>query len=179
MTASPRLSLRDRIVRERYLQRFSWAMQDYPKNARVTRELRTELTATAAEVGMARAVADLGRPRVLADGYLAELGRPVPRWGTGGVWGGLAVAALLFLSLAYAAGTLDTLEAMGGGTVEHTTFGAVTTYTSTADAISVGTEATWRLLVLYLVVFLVPYLLGARVWRAWARPARDRDVARV
>ncbi|MBO9554211.1 hypothetical protein [Cellulomonas sp.] len=173
MTTQPTLPLRDRLVRERYLLRFSWAMQDYPKNGRIVRELRTELTATAAEVGMARAVAGLGHPRVLAEQYVAELGRRVPRWGTGGVWGALAVSALVWLSWAYAAGTLDTLAAMGGGTVEHTAFGATTTYTRTADgAVSVGTVATWRLAVVYLVVFLVPYLVGARVWRAWHRPER-------
>ncbi|MGY4643378.1 hypothetical protein [Cellulomonas sp. URHB0016] len=179
MTARPHLSPRDWFIREHYLARFSWAMQDYPKNARVTRELRTEVTATAAEVGMARAVQDLGHPRVLAEGYLTELGGRVPRWATGGVWGALAVGALAYLSLAYAAGTLDTLEAMGGGTVQHTAFGATTTYVSTADELSVSSSATWQLLTLYLVVFLVPYVLGARAWRAWRRPARARDVAAV
>jgi hypothetical protein len=179
MTARPRLTLRDRITRERYLFRFSWAMQDYPRSRHLTRELRTELTATATEVGMARAVAGLGHPRVLAEGYIAELGRRLPRWGTGAVWGALAVSALVWLSLAYAAGTLDTLDAMGGGTVQHSAFGATTTYVNTADSLSVSSEATWQLLVLYLVVFLVPYLLGARVWRAWTRPARARDVVTV
>ncbi|GIG19444.1 hypothetical protein Cch01nite_01680 [Cellulomonas chitinilytica] len=176
MTATlPRLSPRDRFVRERYLLRFSWAMQDYPKNRRIVRELRTELTATAAEVGMTRAVADLGHPRVLAEEYVAELGRRLPRWGTGAVWGALAASTLVWLSWAYAAGTLDTLAAMGGGTVEHTAFGATTTYTYTADTVSVGTVATWRLALVYLVVFLVPYLVGARVWRTWRRPERARD----
>ena len=172
MTTQPALSLRDRILRERYRLRFSWAMQDYPKNGRIVRELRTELTATAAEVGMARAVAGLGHPRVLAEGYVAELGHRLPRWGTGAVWGALAVSALVWLSWAYAAGTLDTLAAMGGGTVSHTAFGATTTYTHTAEKVSVGTVATWRLALVYLVVFLVPYLVGARVWRAWRRPKR-------
>jgi hypothetical protein len=179
MTAVPRLTQRDRIARERYLLRFSWAMQDYPRSGRLTRELRSEITATAAEVGMARAVEGLGHPRLLAEGYIAELPRRVPRWGTGAVWGTLAVSALVWLSLAYAAGTLDTLAALGGGTVEHTAFGATTTYVSTADEVSVSSWATWQLLVVYLVVFLVPYLLGARVWRAWSRADGSRTTVSV
>ena len=106
-------SLRDTLVRERYLTRFSWALQDHPKDTQIVRELRTELTATAAEVGMRQAVADLGHPRVLADAYLDELGRPVPRWATGAVWGALAVGAVAYLVLAYGIGTLDTIGADG------------------------------------------------------------------
>ena len=34
-------SLRDTLVRERYLTRFSWALQDHPKDKQIVRELRT------------------------------------------------------------------------------------------------------------------------------------------
>jgi len=160
-------SLRDTLVRERYLLRFSWAMQDYPRHKTVVRELRRELTATASEVGMRRAVTDLGHPRVLADGHLGELGRPVPRWTTGAVWGALALGAVVYLAMAYGFGTLDTLDQLGGGTVERVFLGATTTFTSDGDAIGMGTTLTWQALVFSAAVFTVPFLLGARVWRAW------------
>ena len=172
-------SLRDAWTRERYLLQFSWAMQDYPKNAAIKRELRTELTATAAEVGMRQAVADLGHPRLLAEGYIAELGRRVPRWTTGAVWGTLALCAMVYLVLAYSAGTLDTLAQLGGGTVERVFLGATTTYTHTADAVSVGSTLTWQVAVFYLAVFTIPYLLGARVWRAWTTTPAPTRAARA
>jgi len=162
-------SLRDTLVRERYLLRFSWAMQDFPKYKSIVRELRTELTATAGEVGMRQAVADLGHPHALADGYLSGLGRPVPRWTTGAVWGALMVGAVVYLGAAYAIGTLDTLGQLGGGTVEREFLGATTTFTNDDDAISVSSTITWQVLVFYACVFTVPFLLGARVWRVWAR----------
>ena len=127
------LSLRDLLVRETFLARFSWAVQDYPKPDRLVGELRRELTATAADVGMRRAVADLGHPRVLAEGYLASLDRRVPRWATGATWAALAVGAVAYLLVAYAFGTLDTLEDLGGGSVTRTALGATTVYTSTAS----------------------------------------------
>ncbi|MBO3083607.1 hypothetical protein [Cellulomonas fengjieae] len=160
-------SLRDTLVRERYLLRFSWALQDFPGYRTVVRDLRTELTATAAETGMRRAVADLGHPRVLADGYLAELDRPVPRWTTGAVWGALALGALLYLAMAYGFGTLDTLEELGGGTVQRAFLGVTTTFTNDGSSISMGSTVTWQALAVYAAVFAVPFLLGARVWRAW------------
>lgn len=170
-------STRDTLVRELYLTRFSWAMQDYPKYKTIVRELRTELTATAAEVGMRQAVADLGHPRVLADGYLSELGRPVPRWTTGAVWGALAVGAVAYLAVAYGIGTLDTIGQMGGGTLERVFLGATTTFTNDDDALSVASTLTWQVLVFYACVFTVPFLLGARVWRAWAKAPVGRPVA--
>ena len=168
-------TMRDTLVRERYLLRFSWALQDHPKDKQIVRELRTELTATAAEVGMRAAVADLGHPRVLADAYLNELGRPVPRWATGAVWGALAVGAVAYLAVAYGIGTLDTIGQMGGGTLERVFLGATTTFTNDDGAVSVSSTLTWQVLVFYAAVFTVPFLLGARVWRVWAgSPATAR-----
>ncbi|WP_456787458.1 hypothetical protein [Cellulomonas sp. P5_C5] len=171
------MSLHDTLVRERYLLRFSWAMQDYPKYKPVVRELRTELTATAAEVGMRKAVADLGHPRVLADGYLSELGRPVPRWTTGAVWGALAVGAVAYLAMAYAMGTLDTIEQMGGGTLERVFLGATTTFIAEGRTLAVESTFTWQVLAFYALVFTVPFLLGARVWRSWTKTPTGQAVA--
>ncbi|WP_421734687.1 hypothetical protein [Cellulomonas sp.] len=169
-------TLRDTLIRERYLTRFSWAMQDFPKYKRVVRELRTELTAASAEVGMRQAVADLGHPRVLAESYLSGLGRPVPRWTTGAVWGGLAVGAVVYLAMAYTFGTLDTLEQLGGGTVEREFLGATVVYTHDDGGISTSFTLTWQALVFYAAVFTVPFLLGARVWRAWGTRSAQGSV---
>ena len=145
-------------------------MQDFPKYKPIVRELRTELTATAAEVGMRQAVADLGHPRVLADGYLSELGRTGARAGPLVRSGARSRSAPWCTSaLAYAIGTLDTLGQIGGGTVEREFLGATTTFTNDDDAISVSSTLTWQVLVFYACVFTVPFLLGARVWRVWAR----------
>ncbi|GEL96620.1 hypothetical protein [Cellulomonas terrae] len=170
-------STRDTLVRELYLMRFSWAMQDFPKDKQVVRELRSEIDVAASEVGMRQAVADLGHPRVLADGYLSELRRPVPRWTTGAVWGALAVGAVAYLAVAYAIGTMDTIGQMGGGTLERAFLGATTTFTHDDDAMSVASTFTWQVLVFYACVFTVPFLLGARVWRAWAKAPVGRPVA--
>ncbi|GCD18699.1 hypothetical protein CTKZ_02610 [Cellulomonas algicola] len=162
------LSLRDRLVREAYLTRFSWAVQDHPQDRALVRDVRREVTATAEEIGMRAAVAGLGHPRVLAEGYLAELGRRTPRWATGGVWAGLAVGALVYLGFAYALGTLDTLLDLGGGTLTRTTLGATTEYTATADVLGVETSVSWQWLVLGAGVFAVTFVLGSRAWRAWS-----------
>ncbi|AEE45197.1 hypothetical protein [Cellulomonas fimi] len=171
------LTLRDLLVREAFLTRFSWAVQDYPRSERLVRDLRRELTAAADDVGVRRAVADLGHPRVLAEGYLATLDHRVPRWATGATWAALAVGAVAYLVVAYAVGTLDTLADLGGGTLTRTTLGATTVYTSTDGELSVGTEASWQWLVLYGAVFAVVFTLGARLWRLL--PTRERDLTRA
>ncbi|WP_051274857.1 hypothetical protein [Cellulomonas sp. URHD0024] len=160
--------LRDTFRREAYLLRFSWAVQDFPQYVRLKRELRNELDATAAEVGMRQAIADLGHPRVLADGYLAELDRSMPRWNTGGWWAALTLGALVALGMAFGVGALTTLEQLGGGTTTATFLGATTTFTWTDDAISAGATLTWQFAVFLVLALLVPYLVGARFWRLWS-----------
>ena len=160
--------LRDTLRREVYLLRFSWAVQDFPKYVRLKRELRTELDAAAAEVGMRQAIADLGHPRVLADGYLAELDRSVPRWNTGGWWASLTICVLLALWIAFSLGAVSSLEQNGGGTSSVTFLGATTTYTWTDDEISAASRLTWQFGLFVGFAFLVPYLLGARFWRLWS-----------
>ncbi len=121
----------------------------------------------AAEIGMPQALAALGSPAVLAHGYLAELGRPRPRFTTGAIAAALAVGAIWYLQTAYAIGVLDTLEAVGGGTVTLTTLGAAMTYTSTASTISVEGTLTWQWLVLWLGAGLLVFVPDSRLWRLW------------
>ena len=162
-------SLTDRARREWFLFRFSWHMQDFPgkQYRQIKRDLRRELTTAGSDVGMRRVVADLGRPRTLADGYLAELGRPVPRWTTGAVAAGLAIGFIVYLGVAYSIGTIDTLEAIGGGTVTTYPFGAETIFTNTADEISVQSQLSAAGASFFLGLAAVAFTLGSRLWRAF------------
>lgn len=162
------LSLRDRMRLDWYLARFDWAMQDYPRTEykRIAKDLRAELTAAALDVGTGRALAGVGHPRVLAERYIAELGRRLPRWTTGALAAGAAVGVLTFLLMFYAFGVLDALDAMGGGTVSFDVLGGSSTLTRTADEISASLDLGWGWLALYAAVAAVSFLLGARLWRA-------------
>ncbi|MEV7972488.1 hypothetical protein [Cellulomonas sp. NPDC089187] len=165
-------TLRDHLRRDLVVTRFSWAVQDHPQSRRLTRELRRELKATAAEVGWARALDDLGSPTALARGYLAEYDRPIPRWATGAVWGGIVLAFLLYTGMAYGFGTLDTLSDLavdGPLSVERGMLGATFTYTGGPDELSTSAALSWGWFALHAVAFTVPFLLGARIWRLWLR----------
>lgn len=165
------LSTTDLLRREWYLFRFSWPMQDYPQRQyrQVRRELRESLTAAAQDVGMRRAVADLGHPRTLAEGYIGSLGRRLPRWTTGSVAAGGAVAVVLYLLGAYGVGVLDVLDAQGGGTFVVESLGARTTFTATDSEMSVMSDASWQWAALLGVLAIVVFALAARVWRALPR----------
>lgn len=168
-TRTGALPLRDRVRLDWYLTRFDWAMQDYPSTElkRIKKDLRAELTAAALDVGTARSLADVGHPRVLAERYVAELGRRLPRWTTGSLAAGAAVGVAMFLMMFYTVGALDTLEAMGGGSVVLEVLGSETTVTSTADEISASLHLGWGWAALYGGIALVSFLLGSRVWRAF------------
>src|SRR5690606_16380804 len=82
----------------------------------VLRELRTNLADAAQDVGMARAIEDLGKPRALARSYLDTEPRRRPSWSLGVLGAGAVLAVALLALMAYAAGMADTLLATGGGT---------------------------------------------------------------
>lgn len=71
----------DRRALRGYLRRFSWAVGDYLGTPlrRLRADLRDQTLAAAADVGMTRALADLGEPRELAARYTEEHGRRGPR----------------------------------------------------------------------------------------------------
>lgn len=166
-------SLHDRMTLGWFLFRFSWTMQDYPRREyrRIKRELRAEVRAAAAEVGMHQAVADLGAPTVLGEQYIAGLRRRLPRWNTGIIAAGVAVSLVVYLFAAYAVGTIDTLQALGGGTVTRFPFGAETVFTATDDEIAVRSTTSWQWAALYLSVAAVAFVTGSRLWRAFGRAA--------
>ncbi|GIG26889.1 hypothetical protein [Cellulomonas denverensis] len=161
-------TLRDRLRRDLVLIRFSWAIQDHPQASALTREVRRELAATAAEVGLGRALDDLGNPRVLADGYLEALDRPIPRWTAGTVWGAIALAFALYTGLAYGFGTLDALADLAGdGTLSarRVVLGATFDYTAGPAELSTTWSLSWGWFALHVLVFALPFALGARIWR--------------
>ncbi len=166
MTTRP--SPRDHLRRWWFLTRFSWAMQDVPqKQYRVIRDdLRREVDAAARDVGMRQALADLGHPRVLAERYLAELDRRLPRWVSGAVAAALTAGAFLYLGMAYAFGTLDTLDALGGGTVTRYPFGAETIFTVGEESLGVELRPSLAGVVVVVGVSAVAFLLASRSWRA-------------
>ncbi|NLE72056.1 MAG: hypothetical protein GX609_08195 [Actinomycetales bacterium] len=157
----------DALRREAYLARFAWHMQDYPQRdyRRIRDDLRREIDAAAADVGMRAALRDMGHPHALARGYHAELGRPVPRWATGAVAGAGVVVVIVVLAAAYGLGVLDGLAGAGGGTVTLHPFGTTTTYTATDAEVSAAAEITWGTLAVVGGVAAVVLLLAARAWR--------------
>jgi len=170
MTTTPaRLPLRDRLRIERYLFDFSWPMQDYPRKEykQIRSELRASLIAAALDVGSERAVKDLGSPFALADQYIAGLGRKLPRWNTGAIVASLAIATLVYLSLAYTVGSIDTLEALGGGEVDLSIFGFTTRVHLSDQQIWAQSTGTWVALAIYGGVALVGFALGSRFWRVF------------
>lgn len=161
-------TIADNLRLEWYLTRFSWHMQDYPQRAyrRIRDDLRRELTAAAADVGMPRAVADLGKPRMLADGYISQLERPTPRWATGAAVAALAIAAIVYLGMAYSIGAMDTLEALGGGSVTMHPLGSEATFISTDEEVSAEATLGWSGIALLAGLGTVAFTLGSRAWRA-------------
>lgn len=160
--------MRDRLRREWYLARFAWHMQDYPQKPyrRIKADLRREIEAAAADVGMRAALRGLGHPHVLAQDYHAELERPVPRWGTGAVAAALVVSAFPYLTAAYALGGLQTLEATGGGTATvQPVPGTTLVLTATPDAFSAESTVGLAGIGLVLGLGVAAFLLGARAWR--------------
>ncbi|MGW6129384.1 hypothetical protein ACWFNE_05085 [Cellulomonas sp. NPDC055163] len=171
VTAPARLGLRDRLRRDWYRLRFELAMQDYPPKEyrRIARSLVTDMDAAAADIGMERALGDLGSPRRLAAGYHAELGRERPRYWDGGLVLGLVLLGAWVCLLAYWGGAVDTLLAQGGGTVTLKHLGAPTTVTATDDELSLGTSLTLRGALLVGGLAAVGFALGSRLWRLLPR----------
>lgn len=162
----------DKVRRSWFLARLSMRLVGLP--GRMERDIRSQLkvdiTDAATEHGMAQALAQLGRPHILAEEYLSAHGRPVPK-----VWTGIVVFALityggLFAMISVIEGLVDgALAANPAATVEISkTWLLSRAEVKMTDGIldSLGFTLTgWGLLVL----FLVP-LVCTRFWRMWAKP---------
>ncbi|MEO7586699.1 MAG: hypothetical protein ABIS84_01585 [Arachnia sp.] len=162
-----RPGLADLIRREWYMTRLDWGMRNLPsrESRHIQRDLRRDVTATAADIGMRPALADLGKPGVLAAQYTADTDPEGPRHAAGAVAAGLAIGVAVFLLMAYAIGTLDTLEAMGGGTRTANMWGSETVFVSTANEISMATTNILPMALVILAIGIVAYLLFSRIWR--------------
>jgi hypothetical protein len=99
---STRPRLVDRLSREWYVFKVEFLAQDVPSGYRKERrrELRSDLTAAAADVGMSQALRDLGPASVLAQQLKLAEGRKLPHVWTGVItftiilyaWAGMMVA---------------------------------------------------------------------------------------
>ena len=166
-----RNSLADELRRDWFRIRFSWHMQDHPgrEYRRINRELRRELAGDDPERTLNEVLNDLGHPRVLAEGYKAELPRRLPRYATGAVAAGLTIGALAFLHLAYSLGAIEALDSVGGGSFTSAPFGTVTTVTASDGGFEMTltpTSATW---LITLGFGLAAFVLGSRLWRVLRR----------
>jgi hypothetical protein len=164
----------DRARLELFIQRLDYHLSDLPRDRRrlIRGELRANIHAAAAEVGVGQSVANLGRPSVLAAGYAAAEGRPLPRYRTGAWWAGGALVLYVWLLLVYAMGFSDGGEAASGLArhIDTSFLGASIQANGGAKSLSVSFSA--YVLLLPAVVFL----LASRSWRALP-PVRRRLAA--
>lgn len=162
-----RPGIRDLVRRESYLARLDWSLRNLPskESRQIQRDLRRDVTATAADIGMRPALADLGTPGVLASQYTTGIDPEGPRYGSGALAAGVTVCAIVFLMLAYAIGTLDTLDALGGGVRDMKFWGSQMTFTSTTDTISFDMVNILPMLLVTLAISVVTFLIFARIWR--------------
>ena len=166
-----KLSLSDRWNRARYLQTVELWLDAMPGRRRraVMKDLRANLDVAAAEVGMTAALADLGRPRVLARRYLDEEPAQRPHWNQGALAAGLVIGAWLYSTLFYTMGMLDAVGSTGAGNATGSFLGTHVNAVSTPEEISAGFAGfPWSALLVAVVVFL----LVARAWNAL--PSRRR-----
>jgi hypothetical protein len=138
----------------------------------VLRELKGNLGEAAADVGMTRALADLGRPRVLAATYLDSEPEGRPRWVHGAVAAGVVVGVWLYATLFYTFGMLDALRATGTAVPARGSFlGTAVTATANQQELSAAFDGLpW----LPLLVTALAFLLVSRAWKALPRRAAPR-----
>lgn len=166
-SARHRMKPDDLVHREWYLQRLDWHLRNLPGKQRkqIKRDLRTEVSASAAEDGIRTTLHDLGKPATLAERYTDELDHEGPRYVSGGIAAALAGSALLYFLGAYAVGALDTLDAVGGGTRTAHLFGSKVVFTATSQQYSVEISNALPLTLVVIAVSSIAFLLVARIWR--------------
>ena len=167
MTPSPpaRLRLSDQARREWYITKVDFLAQDVPGGYRkgMRRELRSDLDAAAADIGMAHAVRDLGSAAVLAQQLKLAEGRKLPHPWTGVItftvilyaWAGMMLATANALTAAAAqlgTGRTVTVHAAWLGSTVSVTHG---------ERLSGGVEFS----VLTVAVMVMVPLIAARTWR--------------
>jgi len=174
---APRLGLRDRWKIARYLGRMDEALPDLisPADFRRWRALRSDLRAgvlaAALDVGVDQALADLGPVEVLAREYdLAIRGPRAPMWMRGAIAAVGLLAGLTALWVAYTAGLAKALTYVGGGVTPWVYVLGLRTQAS-SDGRGTSVAVTLTPLLWWFLASLIVFLLVARVWRLWRRPA--------
>lgn len=160
----PGLGFRDSLRAVVYLTQYDAALEYHGLRRRELRarvnELRANLAESAADGGVAAAIHRLGPPRVLA----AEVAgaRMVPSWARGTLWLAAAMAVGVF-ALVMSASAFQSAVAPGA-TATWSTF----LLTMTATSVQSGPPIfTVELPFVTLALLLLPFGLGARVWRLW------------
>lgn len=171
----PGLGFRDGLRAVVYLTQYDAALEYHGLRRRELRtrvnELRANLAESAADGGVAAAIGRLGPPRVLA----AEVAgaRMVPSWSRGALWLAGAMAVGVFALVMSTSAFLAAVEsaAAPGDTATWSTFFMTMTATSTHSG---PPTFTLELPLVTLALLLVPFGLGARVWRLWTgKPAHQ------
>jgi len=172
MTPSPtaRLRVTDRLQRDWYVFKVDFLAQDVPSGYRKSRrrELRSDLTAAAADVGMSQAVRDLGPAPVLAHQLKQAEGRKLPHVWTGVITFTIVLYAWAAMIMATTDALIEAATQLGGDrvvTVHASWLGTNVAITNGPHLLS----GHWEPSGLTLAVFVVAPLLAARTWRY--RPA--------
>lgn len=165
----PGLGLRDNLRAMVYLTQYDAALEYHGVHRRELRarvdELRANLAESATEGGVRAALDRLGPPRSLA----AEVadGRIAPSWMRGVLWLGAVVTMGLFslgMSVSAFVGAVESLAAPGDPVTWSSPFVRMTAEASTSGGVdSFSIEVPF----VTLALLLVPFLIGARIWRLW------------
>jgi hypothetical protein len=172
MNPSPtaRRRFTDRLQRDWYVSKVDFLAQDVPSGYRKARrrELRSDLTAAAADLGMSQAVRDLGPASVLAHQLKLAEGRKLPHVWTGIITFTIILYAWAGMIMATTYALLEAASQLGGDrtvTVHASWLGTNVVVTSGPHLLSGQCDPS----ALTLVVLIVAPLLAARAWRY--RPA--------
>lgn len=162
------LGFRDSLTAMVYLTKYDAALEYHGLRRREVRarvdELRANLAESAADGGVVAALHRLGPPRVLAADVAGN--RVVPSWLRGTQWVAAAVAVGVFTLLMSTSAFLAAVESAvtPGATATWSTFFVTITATSVQSS---PASFTVELSFATLALLLVPFGLGARVWRLW------------
>lgn len=164
------LRLTDRLQRNWYVFKVDFLAQDVPGGYRKgrRRELRSDLIAAAADVGMSQAVRDLGPASVLAHQLKLAEGRKLPHVWTGVITFAIILYAWAGMTSATAYALTEAAVQLGGDrvvTVHASWLGTNVAITNGPDLLS-GQVVTSGFTLAALIA--IP-LLAARAWRY--RPA--------
>jgi len=178
MNPSPTAHLRltDRLSREWYVSKVDFLAQDVPSGYRKERrrELRSDLTAAAGDVGMTQAVRDLGPASVLAHQLKLAEGRKLPHVWTGFITFTVILYAWAGMMMATSYALIEAARQLGGArvvTVHASWLGTNVVVTNGPHHLS----GQWQGSGLTLAVLIVVPLLAARTWRyrrAWLQRRR-------